>query len=76
MVDARVAELERKERERKQREADAKLKFRLDLERQMKDNAIRKRYQPISETERKFNSQLLTKVHDFQTTGRLDLSVA
>ncbi len=63
----------REQAARAAREA-AKLKFRLDLERQMKENVTRRRNQPISEVERSINTELLDKVGTWRQTGRIGIA--
>ena len=67
---ARAAE-EEEQRKREAREA-AKLQFRAQLQRQMKANVDMRRNQPMSETERQLNRNMLEKVKEFQTTGRIN----
>jgi len=63
-----AAEEEREQAKRSARDS-AKLKFKMQLEQQMKDNVARRRNQPISDVERSLNRDLLAKVHDWKLTG-------
>lgn len=71
VLDRAKAEEAREQAKRAAREA-AKLTFRADLERQMRDNVVRKRNQPITDVERSLNKQLLDKVHNWKLTGRVE----
>jgi len=67
----RVAQEEAREQERQRKMAAEKLRFRAELEAQMKENALRRRVAPMTLTERQINAQLLDKVTDWKSTGRL-----
>lgn len=77
--DERLAAIVMETARRKTEEEDAKLRarhqagqrFKAELEAQMKHNAAKRRVAPMSEAERKINTQLLDKVYDWQTTGRV-----
>lgn len=65
---------ETREQNKKMGREMAKLKFRIDLEGQMKENVQRKRNQPISEVERAINKELLSKVGAWKQTGRINIA--
>lgn len=71
MVLDKVALDEQKEIERKAKIEAQKHQFKAELEAQMKANAQRRRIAPMTEVERKINTQILDKVYDFQMTGKL-----
>lgn len=71
----RVKKGEEEEKARKARLAENKIKFRDQLETQLKDNAQRRRVAPMSETEKLINAQLLKRVDVFQNTGEIRASV-
>ncbi|PNH07334.1 hypothetical protein TSOC_006202 [Tetrabaena socialis] len=72
---ARIRASEEAEQARKADVLQRKLKFKSDIEAQMRDSAQRRRAAaaPMSETERKINQRTLQQVASWQTTGRLPL---
>lgn len=69
----RAAEEEAREQAKRVARAQGKQMFRAELDRQMKENVMRRRNQPISEVERALNKELLDKVGTWKSTGRVDV---
>eukprot|EP00798_Chlamydomonas_sp_ICE-L_P028397 gene28397-31533_t len=71
MVLDRAITEEKREQEKKLERIERGRKFKLDLDAQMKEKAAAKRNQPMTVTEKKINSDLLTQVKEYQKTGRV-----
>uniref|UniRef100_A0A7R9YSI7 Trichohyalin-plectin-homology domain-containing protein n=1 Tax=Chlamydomonas euryale TaxID=1486919 RepID=A0A7R9YSI7_9CHLO len=71
MVLDRVQREQDAEAERRRLAEAEKLKFKTELEAQMKDNAQRRRVAPMTSIERLINHKMLDEVHDWQSTGKV-----
>lgn len=71
---ARAREEEAREQAKRAAREAAKAKFRAQLDAQMRENVSRRRNQPISDVERSLNHELLSKVHEWKLTGRVNVS--
>ncbi|GFR47667.1 hypothetical protein Agub_g9411 [Astrephomene gubernaculifera] len=74
-VAAKVRAAEEAEKARKAALQEQKLKFRQEIEAQLRDAAMRRREaaKPMTETERRLNARTLQQVATWQSTGRLSL---
>lgn len=71
MVLARAEADERREQEKKAAALARRSKFKEDLDAQMKEKVLAKRVVPMSDTEKKINTHLLTDVQQFYKTGKV-----
>ena len=67
----RAAAEEAREKEKMRKAFEARLKLKEEVAQQIKDNEVKRRKIPMSETEKKINAKLLVEIDNFQKTGTI-----